>query len=280
MSVFDRLFGLAFRRGRLGPAPRGGTTLVAPASVQRAHLGLQEVDPPAGVVTVRGGGLRCVLRVSGFPVQHRSEQEAYAFLAGWAAALNAMPPRAAFLVRSRPGGLAGHVAAKRARALALARTQPGGALAALAADQWAHADRLQREGVTRQTDCYVALRRDDGHIRALLRDAERAAAQLRGAGLRVDLLTAEPLVRAIAESWRPEVTEHFVWPYDEAWHLAYSPGAARVVRPRYVDARGDQGESDGLIGPELAPAVIRGDTARSFGRSDEDVGGAGQALPG
>src|SRR5206468_910870 len=84
-----------------------------PASVQRSHMGLQEVDLPAGVVMLRGGEVQAILRVSGVPLHQHSPQEAHTFLVQWAAALNAMPPQAAWLIRSRPGGLARDIVAKR-----------------------------------------------------------------------------------------------------------------------------------------------------------------------
>ena len=83
-----------FAFGRLQRAPTAHTAgrVLPPASVQRTHLGLAQVDLPAGVVTLRGGEVRAILRVAGVPLHHRSPEEARAFLVGWANALNALPP--------------------------------------------------------------------------------------------------------------------------------------------------------------------------------------------
>ena len=151
-----------------------------------------------------------------------------------------MPPEAAWLMRSRAGGLGRLLRAKRDQAAALAEREAGSGLARLAADQLAHARQLHEQGDTRKSDAYVAVRNTKGDVRALLQTAEAAAARFREAGLRVEPLRDRALAQAIAESWQPQVTEHWVWNYEsedgEAFGLAYSPGWARVVEPRYVEA--------------------------------------------
>jgi hypothetical protein len=236
MDLLARLFAI----GRLGRPPKDQTAgrFRPPASVQRSQLGLSAVDLPSGVVTVRGGEVRCLLTLSGFPLHSRSGAEARAFLARFAQALNALPPEAAWLVRSRPGGGPPPERprpAGTARAAVGART-PGAArapLARLAADQLAHARRLAAEGTTRQTASYVVLRERRGNVRALLQHAAAAAGHLRAAGLAAELVTDRQLAHALAASWRPS-TEHvwlgFTWPGGGEATLVYDEGNGATVR--------------------------------------------------
>jgi hypothetical protein len=233
MNWLRRLF--TFGRLERPPAEQQAGRVLPPASVQRSHLGVQEVDLPAGVVRLRSGEVRAILRVSCLPLHHYSQEEAHAFLVRWAAALNAMPPDMAWLMRSRPSGLARDIRAKRDQAAALAVRAPGSGLAKLAADQLAHLRTMENAGTTRQSDCYVAVRNVRGDIRVLMEMAAATAVRLREAGLRVEPLKDRALAYAIADSWIPGLPMHWVWEYTEEWHLVYSPGRARVVRPRYLD---------------------------------------------
>lgn len=235
MTLLQRFFSI----GRLKAAPKSHTGRLAPASTQRTQLGLRAVDLPAGVVTVRGGEVRALLRVTGVTLQHRSSDGQHAFLLRWAHALNALPPDVAWLVRSRAGGLETDIAAKRAQATALAQRQPGSGLARLAADQLTHAQRLQQTGAVRQTDNYVAVRHAGGDVAALLRLRAAAAALLREAGLRVEEVREAALAQAIAANWNPNERGP-VFLFDDgqtiAEHVEYWPGypgmkGNAVVRP-------------------------------------------------
>jgi hypothetical protein len=260
MGWLERLF--AF--GRLGKAPRGQDAgrALPPASVQRTQLGLAEVDLPRGVVKLRSGEARCLLRVAGYPVHHRSAEDARAWLTGYARALNTLPGGAVLLVRSRPGGLERHVGRQGHQAAALARREPGGALARLAADQVAHARRLMHTGAVRKTDTYVALRSPKGDVARLLEVARAVAAHLRAAGVETDLVTDRALAAAIADSWLPSSsTEHFTQDFgtgEDALTLVYSPGGARVTTPRYVSLP-DRGPARAALPRRDGAALPRGD---------------------
>ena len=219
-----------FTFGRLEGTPRGHTAgrFLPPASVQRTHLGLQQVDAPAGVVTLRGGEVRALLRVSGMALHHCSPEEGRAFLVPWATALNALPADTALIVRSRPGGLTRDIQAKRDQTTALAVRALGSGLAKLAADQLAHLRQLQARGDTRQTDCYVGVRNTRGEVRQLLQTVATATTLLRQAGLRCDLVREQALAQALAESWRPGIGEAWLIARTEAWQLESFPGDARV----------------------------------------------------
>lgn len=235
MTLLQRFFSV----GRLSRPPKDHTGRLAPASTQRTQLGLRSVDLPKGVIELRGGEVRALLRVTGVTLQHRSSDGQHAFLLRWAHALNAMPPDVSWLVRSRAGGLEGHIAGKQAQATALAQRQPGSGLAKLAADQLAHAQRLQARGDVRQTDNYVAVRHAGGDVAALLRLRDAATVLLREAGLRVEVLKDRALAQAIAESWNPnERGPMFLFDDGQtiAEHVEYWPGypgmkGNAVVRP-------------------------------------------------
>lgn len=225
MNVLARVFGV----GRLGKPPKRHTAgrLLPPASVQRSQLGLSHVDLPAGVVTVRGGEVRCLLKLSGFPLHARSGAEARAFLGRFAQALNALPPSAAWLVRARPADPAPEPrrppGTPGTPGTALVAGTPAAALARLAADQLAHYRRQAVAGATRQTSSYVAFRHRKGDVGRLLRDAATAATHLRAAGLTAELVTDRALAAALADSWRPPATEHL------AVRLPYPGGDAAIT---------------------------------------------------
>lgn len=219
--------------GRLGKKPKAQTAgrFVPPASVQRSQLGVQAVDLPSGVVTVRGGEVRCLLRLSGFPLHRAGPQEAAAFLAGFGRALNALPQGAAWIVRSRPGGLHRHITQQQARQRS---TTPGTALAKLVGSQLAHAVEQARSGATRETTNYVALRQPKGDVRTLLTNALAATTQLKAIGLRVELVTNQALADALAVGWNPAHGEQqFVTvgadTTDETT-LLYSPASGARIR--------------------------------------------------
>ena len=92
------------------------------------------------MVTVRGGEAPCFLKITGYSAHLRSADDTRAWLQGYARALNTLPGNAVLIVRSRPGGLQGHIERQRAQTAALAEREPGSALARLSADQLAHAD--------------------------------------------------------------------------------------------------------------------------------------------
>jgi hypothetical protein len=242
MDWLRRLLGV----GRVGREPRGHTAgrALPPASVQRTQLGLAEVDLPRGVVGLRSGEVRCLLQVRGYPVHHRSPEDARAWLTAYAQTLNALPGGAVLLVRSRPGGLERHAAEQRRRAEALAGREPGSALAGLAADQLAHAHRLMDTGAVRQTDEYVALRSPKGDVAKLLDVARAVRQRLADVGVRADLVTDRALALALAESWNPAATEHFyrdLTVAGETTTLTYSPKHATVTSPRSAAPRARPG---------------------------------------
>jgi hypothetical protein len=216
-----------FTFGRLERAPSDHTAgrLLPPASVQ---LGLQQVDLPAGVVTLRDGEVRALLRVSGMALHHCSPTEGRALLVRWATALNALPADAALIVRSRPGGLTRDIRAKRDQTTALAVQAPGSGLAKLAADQLAHLRQLQARSDTQQTDCYVAVRNSRGDVRHLRQTVTTATTLLRQAGLRCELVREQALAQALAETWQPGIGEAWLIARTEAWQLESFPGDARV----------------------------------------------------
>jgi hypothetical protein len=279
MNLFDRLFGAWQRRGRLArdPAGHAGGRL-APASVQRAHLGVRDVDLPAGVVRLRTGEVRAVLGVGGLTLHYRDPEDALAFLERWAAALGSLPADVVLLSRARPGGLEAYAAEKAAASTALATTAPGTGLARLAADQLRNARALVASGVARDVVCWLAVRDSRGDVRALLERAGQAANRLTTAGLKVTPLRDRALAAAISESWRPGYTETVFLDYrvrghrgreDAEWRLHVETDArtsrARVRRPRYVD--------EGALPPPAAPPALPPSEPRRL------RGGSGRALP-
>jgi hypothetical protein len=247
MGFLTRLFGAWHGRGRLAREPAGHTGgRLAPASVQRAHLGVRDVDLPAGVVRLRTGEVRAILAVGGVPLHQRDPDDALAFLEKWAAALNGMPADVAMLARARPGGLGGYVAEKSRASASLAKSAAGTELARLAADQLRNAVSLVAGGQVRDVVGYLAVRDARGDVRALTERAGGAANRLTAAGLRVTPLRDRALAVAMSDSWRPGWTESSsvdVWigrrGEGEEWTLVVDSDArttrARVRRPRYVD---------------------------------------------
>lgn len=214
-----------FSWGRLTGEPKGQNAgrALAPASVQRTQLGLKEVDLPRGVVAMRTGEVRCFLEVKGYAAHARSPEEVRAWLQGYARVLNTLPGNAVMVLRSRPGGLEGHIAQQRAQTAALAKTEPGGALARLSADQLAHARRLQETGQTRRTDQYVVLHSPKGDSARLLAAARACREQLEGVRVMAELVTDRALLDALASSWHPGST---------------SPGASQSWAQDWPDASG------------------------------------------
>lgn len=263
---------LSVGRLRRPPAEQNAGRVLAPASVQRTQLGLREVDLPRGVVTLRTGEVRCFLTVTGFSAHQRSREEATAWLQGYARALNTLPGNAVLIARSRPGGLQGHLARQRAQTAALAEAAPGGALARLAADQLAHARHLQASGQVRQTDQYVALHSPRGDVARLLAAAGACRRHLAAAGVRAELVTDARLGEHLAASWHPQAGtpegffQDIEWPKGSGEVLGvldYSPGQARITRPRWADE---------------AEPPSRKASARPLPTRDGS-GGSGKALP-
>jgi hypothetical protein len=193
--------------------------------VLRSHLGVRRLGVDDGVVTLSGGELRAVFEVGGFPLHAADSEAARRFLGAFAGALNAMSAEAAFLVRSRPGGLGDAINQAAARSTALAAAGEAG-LARIAADQAAHHRHLEAQGHARETVCYLAVRGEDAG--ALAEEARKAAGHLVAAGLRVMPLRSEGLVRAVAESWRPGAVEQITWtPYGP--HLVFRKVGHRAL---------------------------------------------------
>jgi hypothetical protein len=202
-----------FSWGRLTGEPKAHTAgrVLAPASVQRTQLGLEEVDLPRGVVTLRGGEVRAFLRVTGYTAHHRSAEECRTWLQGYARALNTLPGNAVLIVRSRPGGLRSHLGRQGSQSASLAKTAPGSGFARLAADQLAHARQLQATGEVRQTDSYVVLHSPKGNVGRLLSAAEACRRHLAAAGVRAELVTDKRLGEALASSWSSAPDDWEVW---------------------------------------------------------------------
>ena len=250
MGFLDRLFGAWQRRDRLSREPAGHTGgRLAPASVQRAHLGVKDVDLPAGVVRLRSGEVRAVLGVRGLTLHYRDPEDALPFLERWAAALTGLPADVVLLARARPGGLDDYAAEKAQASTALATAAPGTGLAALAADQLRNARALVASGAARDVVCWLGVRDARGDVRTLLERAGQAANRLTAAGLKVAPLRDRALAAAISASWRPGYTETVFLDYtvrgrrghdDAEWRLHVETDArtsrASVKPPRYVDA--------------------------------------------
>ena len=191
---------------------------------------------------LRAGEARCFLRVAGYAAHLRSPEAVRAWLQGYARVLNTLPGNAVLFVRSRPGGLERHLGRQRAQTAAAGRRPaPGGALARLAADQLAHARRLQATGEVRQTEAYVALRSPRGDVPRLLAAATAVREHLAGARVMAELVTDQELLDALAFAWHPGVTNPLAahtwtqeWPGPDgrvAAVLSYWPGRAAVLDP-------------------------------------------------
>jgi hypothetical protein len=238
-----------FARGRVKRPPKGHTGALPPASVLRSHLGVRRLGLEDGVVTMSGGELRAVFEVGGFPLHAADSEAARRFLGAFAAALNALPAEAAFLVRSRPGGLGEPIRQADARSTALAAAGEAG-LARVAADQAAHYRRLEERGRARESACYLAVRGTDGET--LVEEARKATGHFVAAGLRVTPLRGERMVRAVAETWRPGAVEECFWqPYGP--HLVFRQIGHRALvedrRPRATLRPATEGPArKGLLG--------------------------------
>jgi hypothetical protein len=269
MGFLDRLFGAFQRRDRLAKAPSGHTGgRLAPASVQRAHLGLRDVDPPTGVIRLRTGEVRAALAVGGMTLHARDADEALAFLERWAAALNALPADVVLLSRARPGGLEEYAEEKARASAALATAAPGTGLARLAADQLAHARRLMRSGAVRDVACWLAVRDATGDVRALMERVAQAANRLTAVGLTVTPLRDRALADALSRSWKPGYTQSVLLDFDVApgaeWSLHVESDTrttrATVKRPRYVAPPA----ADALPAPASSPALPHSRPPRSL----------------
>lgn len=281
MGWLQRLFSIG--RLKREPPQQNAGRFLPPASVQRTHLGLAEVDPPAGVVTLRGGEVRAVVAVSGVPVHHRGQEAARAFLTGWAAAINAMPPDTAWLVRSRAGVVATYLREQRDQAAALAQREPGSALARLAADQLAHLRTMGDRGDLHRTDNFVAVRHPRGDVTALLQAAQAVQGHLRAAGLRAELLRDRQLAEAIAASWLPDVPE--LWSPQESggWRLNVRGRAAHVAPappPRPETARGRRCHDEADAAQPVADRRRRPPGAAGSGHRGRHGQGARPPSPG
>jgi hypothetical protein len=220
------------------PATTGGLI----ASTQRSALGVTKIDLRPGVVTLRTGEARCFLRVTGFTVHHRSEADAYAWLQGYAQALNTLPGNAVLISRSRPGGLGAHVRALQAvQAATLAHAANGTALTPLVRDQLALARQAHESGETRETAQYVALHSPKGDQGRLLAAAASAVRHLAAAGVAAEPVTDRALAAALADDWNPKVppdfTLEFTFPADSRsllGTLRYAP------KDTHVSGRGER----------------------------------------
>jgi hypothetical protein len=239
MGWLKNLLGLGRLRGE--PRQHNAGRVLAPAPVQRTQLGLREVDLPRGVVRLRSGEVRCFLEVTGYAAHMRSPEEVRAWLQGYARVLNTLPGNAVLFLRSRPGGLGSHVERQRAQAAALAEAAPGGALARLAADQLAHARRLEQAGAVRQTEQYVALCSPKGNVERLLAAARACRERLGQARVMAELVTDRALADALAFAWHPGAMHEGAsqswtqeWPAADgrtAAILSYWPKRAAVLDP-------------------------------------------------
>ena len=218
---------------RKQPAPTGGLI----ASTQRSSLGIAKIDLRPGVVTLRSGEVRCFLRVSGFTAHHRSEADAFAWLQGYAQALNTLPGNAVLICRSKPGGLGGHI--RTLQASALAHAANGTALTPLVRDQLALARQAHASGETRETVQYVALHSPKGDTERLLNAAASVVRHLATAKVAAEPVTDRALVAALADDWNPAVPPdfalEFTFPADSRsllGTLRYAPKDTHVARER------------------------------------------------
>ncbi len=277
MDWLRHIFGVG--RLKREPGDQNAGRVLSPASVQRTQLGLKEVDLPRGVVTLRSGEARAFLRVTGYSAHVRSEAQARAWLQGYARALNTLPGNAVLLVRSRPGGLEGHLDRQRAQTARLAEQEPGGALARLAADQLAHARHLQDTGQVRQTDQYVALHSPKGDVGRLLSAVGACRRHLETASVRAELVTDRALLDALAAGWHPNpgawpetFTQDFGWQFPATGKvytatLRYAPKDAQVDEPFPPSSPRHRGQR-----PTPPPKA----TVRSI---EVATNGSGEALP-
>jgi hypothetical protein len=218
---------------RKQPAPTGGLI----ASTQRSALGIAKIDLRPGVVTLRSGEVRCFLRVSGYTAHHRSEADAFAWLQGYAQALNTLPGNAVLICRSKPGGLGGHI--RTLQASALAHAANGTALTPLVRDQLALARQAHASGETRETVQYVALHSPKGDTERLLNAAASVVRHLATAKVAAEPVTDRALVAALADDWNPAVPPdfalEFTFPADSRsllGTLRYAPKDTHVARER------------------------------------------------
>jgi hypothetical protein len=227
MGLLQRLFSI----GRTKAAPLDRTSgVLPPASVQRAQLGLREVDLVTGVVTLKDGEVRAIIAISGVPVHHSSQEAARVFLAGWAQAINAFPASTACFMRSRAGVVERYLREQRDQTAALAQREPGSALARLSADQLAHVRQMAEAGDFRVTENYVGVRNHGGDRHQLMRDVQAVEGHLRAAGLYAELVTDRLLAEALASSWNPYVGE-LCWPTGTSVSRLRTYGHTAAVEP-------------------------------------------------
>ena len=215
------------------PAKTGGLL----GSTQRSALGVTKIDLRPGVVTLRSGEVRCFLRVTGFTAHHRSEADAFAWLQGYAQALNTLPGNAVLICRSKPGGLGAHI--RTLQASTLAHAANGTALTPLVRDQLALARHAHATGETRETVSYVALHSPKGNVERLLTAAASVVRHLAAASVAAEPVTDRALVHALADDWNPAVppdfTLDFTFPADSMillGTLRYAPKDTHIARER------------------------------------------------
>lgn len=224
-----------FSRGRVAKPPKSHTAgrFLAPSPVTRAYLDLKAVNLPTGVVETINGGFRAVAEVTGYPLHARSDEDALSFLALLVDVLNQLPHDVVLIGHSAPGGLEAYAFRRRARA-----GLNEGPMALLLNVQSTHAMVRMAEGTYRTSKQYLV---SNGKTpqEALLRLGE-AAEKFEALKIKINRLVGHELATAIAESWRPRMVQHAVLDFngrdgDVLASIAYSPGASRLVRPRYVD---------------------------------------------
>ena len=129
----------------------------------------------------------------------------------------------------------------------------------------------------RQTDQYVALHSPKGDLDRLLAAAEACRRHLAAAGVRAVLVTERRLGEHLAASWHPAAGapegffQDIEWPKGSGAVLGvldYTPGRARITRPKWADADA----------PSPPQASVRPLTADN-GSAGSGSAGSGKALP-
>lgn len=236
MSFWSTLFSLG-RQSRLPVRRRGNAgRFLPPANVRRTQLGIKDLDLDFGAIQLVTGQWACSARVlNGWPAHIKGQQETMAYLRKLAAALNKLPSTVVMMARVRSGGLEAYAAERRVRAGQLALTDP---LRRLLVDQANHANRRMIENTVRTTDNLLVAR---GDTPAIAMERLRATLRLfKSAKIEGTVLTKQELAASITEAWQPKRVEHFVEDFygpsgEILCSLVYSPGAARVTTPEFVE---------------------------------------------